>query len=849
MIGRWSQSGARVAFAVVILLGVAWVQPPHALAQTDSTLGENPLLIADASSPRATLRSFLDLSAEAIDIWRREGATDRVYVMLTGIREVLDFAATESGVEPVEQVRRILLLREVLDRIELPPWSEIPGRAEAEAGLEVWTIPGTRLRIGRVAEGPQTGEYIFTAGSVAELPQTYRRVRQLPYRPGARPILEDWESGSQGIFARAQSQLEDRLSRLDTSSPRSTFTGFLRHANIAYRIATEAEAALTATPPTISLEEARTAEVAATAHLLRAASAFDMSRVPASERRDLRIEAALMLKEVLDRVALPLVTEIPNEPAVRRAVDASAPFVWRFPGLPIKIFRVLEGDRAGAFVFDPRTVETLPGTFDRLGDLPYNTERSVLRSDWEYGGDDAISPGFYDFYISTPGSLVPSASVIGPLVLQLPDWTKQLRGGQTIWQWIGLGLAIVVGVAAALALNGAITRIARGRAEVLRAGLLILIPLLAIGIFVAIEVFVDQTLNITRGPRSWFVAGNRVVVLALTAWLIWQLFMAVAALITNLRRRPGSGPGTGPGTGIDASLTQILCGFTAVVVAMVVVVAGLRDIGVDAVPLIAGLGVGGLAVALAIRPTLENLIGGLILHTDRPLQIGDFCTIGDMRGTIESIGVRSTRIRALDRTLISLPNSRLADMDIVNWAHCDRMLITATLGLRYETTPDQLRHLLANIRRMLHAHPKIDRETVRVRYAGPGASSRDVNLRIYALTRDWNEFHALREDVFLRIDDLVEASGVGYAFPSQTLYLTRDPAPDAERTAAAEAEVAAWREANQMPFPRLAERTMDDLEGTLDYPPRGSTAWSTDDGTVEPAPERLSADAEARKPE
>ena len=144
------------------------------------------------------------------------------------------------------------------------------------------------------------------------------------------------------------------------------------------------------------------------------------------------------------------------------------------------------------------------------------------------------------------------------------------------------------------------------------------------------------------------------------------------------------------------------------------------------------------------------------------------------------------------------------------------MLVTAVLGLRYETTPDQIRHLLANIRRMLHAHPKIDRNTVRVRYAGPGSSSRDVNIRIYVLTHDWNEFHAVREDVFLRIDDLVQESGVGYAFPSQTLYLTRDQMPDAERGAAAEAEVAAWRAANEMPYPRLSEKIMDELEGTLD---------------------------------
>ena len=175
------------------------------------------------------------------------------------------------------------------------------------------------------------------------------------------------------------------------------------------------------------------------------------------------------------------------------------------------------------------------------------------------------------------------------------------------------------------------------------------------------------------------------------------------------------------------------------------------------------------------------------------------------------------------------------------------MLIKVTLGLRFETTPDQLRHLLANIRQMLHSHPKIDRNTIRVRYAGPGASSRDVNVRIYVLTRDWNEFHAVREDVFLRIDDLVEESGVGYAFPSQTLYMAKDQLPDEERTIAAEAEVAAWREKEDMPFPRLDTRTMDELEGTLDYPPLGSNKSVHGEGLITPTPEPLSAETDEPK--
>jgi MscS family membrane protein len=326
-----------------------------------------------------------------------------------------------------------------------------------------------------------------------------------------------------------------------------------------------------------------------------------------------------------------------------------------------------------------------------------------------------------------------------------------------------------------------------------------------------------------------FISGA--IVLFLVAWAIWRGFLAIADSVTASSRISDRG--------LDASLVRITSGLVAIFVGLAVVFTGLRDLGVDAVPLIAGLGVGGLAVALAIRPTLENLIGGIILFTDKPIRVGDFCSFGSMTGTVEKIGVRSTQIRGLDRTLISIPNAKFADMELINWAQCDRMLISATIGLRYETEDDQLRHVLVKIREMLHAHPKIDRETVRVRFSGYGASSLDIGVRIYALTRDWNDFHAIREDVFFRIKAIVSASGTGFAFPSQTLYLGRDDGLDEDRAQHAVAEVARWRDTGELPFPRLRGRRMDELEGTLDYPPRGSVEIKEQKAQ---AAERLSAD-------
>lgn len=123
------------------------------------------------------------------------------------------------------------------------------------------------------------------------------------------------------------------------------------------------------------------------------------------------------------------------------------------------------------------------------------------------------------------------------------------------------------------------------------------------------------------------------------------------------------------------------------------------------------------------------------------------------------------------------------------------MLVKTTIGLRHETSPDQLRYLLAEIRRMLHAHPRINPKTVRVRFAGIGTCDLQVDIRFYVMTREWNDFFAIREDIYFRLLELVENSGSGFAYPSQTLYLGRDGGLDATKGAAAEAGSATPRAA------------------------------------------------------
>ena len=207
---------------------------------------------------------------------------------------------------------------------------------------------------------------------------------------------------------------------------------------------------------------------------------------------------------------------------------------------------------------------------------------------------------------------------------------------------------------------------------------------------------------------------------------------------------------------------------------------------------------------------------------DRPIQVGQFCRYGDKIGTIESIGLRSTRVRSLDRTVVTIPNSEFSSLQLENFAARDRIRFHTVLGLRYETTSDQLRFALVELRRFLLSHPRVNPDPARVRFVGFGAYSLDLEIFAYVDTSDWAEFLAIREDLLLQIMDIVEKSGSGFAFPSQTLYVGKDDGLHAERTRGAISSVEEWRNRGELFLPDFPADAARQAARTLDYPPEGS---------------------------
>jgi MscS family membrane protein len=201
---------------------------------------------------------------------------------------------------------------------------------------------------------------------------------------------------------------------------------------------------------------------------------------------------------------------------------------------------------------------------------------------------------------------------------------------------------------------------------------------------------------------------------------------------------------------------------------------------------LAGLGIGGLAIGLGAQKTLENMMGGISILVDRAVLVGDACRIGDQRGIVEDIGLRSTKLRTEERTLVSIPNGTVATTILENFRLRDKILFRQTLRLRYDLAPDHVRYVLEQLRQVLLRHAKVEEVSARVRLLKLGEYAIEVEIYAYILVREYREFLAVQEELILQAMDVLESSGAAVALPTQTTMVTRDAWIDPQKAAAAQ---------------------------------------------------------------
>ncbi len=432
-------------------------------------------------------------------------------------------------------------------------------------------------------------------------------------------------------------------------------------------------------------------------------------------------------------------------------------------GLPAKLEQI--SDKPEGSVPDPlKPDEDLIGKIETAhGDLDIRVERvdrGKAGKVWLFSRQtlDSIPSAFQELNTNAPEKILPNF-MVATRVADIPlfQWLAVFVGMPFLYLLTGL-LNRIIGLAA-----GALWRRLSGNAE--RQNPEVLSPPIRLVLLALVIRWLVSEIPLPLLARQfWSTAALLIIVVACT-WLLmilngWGEYLMVR------RRRGVSG---------SASALRLFRRVIDGLILFAGLLFTLSHFGVDLTAALAGLGVGGIAVALAAQKTLENIIAGVSLIADQAVRVGDIINLGDVQGTVEEVGLRSTRIRTADRTVVSLPNGQIANMKLETLSARDRILFHPVIGLRYETAPHQLRSAMDGISDLLSEHASVDSATVRVRFVRFGASSLDVDIFAYVFGHDWNNYLKIQEELLLGIMNIVQKAGTDIAFPSQTLYLVTDP--------------------------------------------------------------------------
>lgn len=306
--------------------------------------------------------------------------------------------------------------------------------------------------------------------------------------------------------------------------------------------------------------------------------------------------------------------------------------------------------------------------------------------------------------------------------------------------------------------------------------------------------FDDKVIAAAKGPLTllWGVAASRVLLqwIALVApvqAVIVELQKAIATvavfwiILRTIAVLQETVPISAWGARHPAlrSLVPLGARIARMLVFVIAVLTVIAQFGYPVATILAGLGIGGIAVALGAQKSLEHFFGSVSIGVDQPFRVGDWVNVGGAEGEIEAIGLRSTRIRTMDRTVISIPNGQLAESRTENFATRERIRLRAIIGVEYGTSAAKMRLLRDEIEKCLRAHPLTWPDRVQVRFSEFGASSLNIELFCWLQTTKIDEFREARERIFLQIMEIVEGNGAAFAFPTQTIHLVGGGEPKA----------------------------------------------------------------------
>lgn len=379
-------------------------------------------------------------------------------------------------------------------------------------------------------------------------------------------------------------------------------------------------------------------------------------------------------------------------------------------------------------------------------------------------------------------------------ILPLAFFTWVLWGLQ-LWQWVGVALILASGWAVAWAVahvaHRALLRLAlrtktewdERLVEVSDAPLVLLFW----GLTAALS---TPLLDLSHNPAEVMRVACKLFVLAGFGLL---LFRAADAVF--------SPPGASDRNPLASGFYPIIRRFTKILVAVFILLGAMDVVGIQVMGLLAGLGLGGLALAFAAQKTLENLFGAVSIAADKPFKVGDSITIDDVTGTVEDVGLRSTRVRTLQRTVAIIPNGMVMATKVINFSQRDRILYNPTIAVSYGATSEQLVFAVDEIKKALVGDPRVYHDPFRVRFTGFGASGLTIEVMALVNTTDWQSFTGVSEDLNFKIWKILESAGLQLSLPSQAVYLSRVRQPDRAKLDEIASELDRRRRGSELTLP------------------------------------------------
>jgi MscS family membrane protein len=511
------------------------------------------------------------------------------------------------------------------------------------------------------------------------------------------------------------------LEPLDTSSPRATMESFLRYS----------------TGYGTALLSPHEVSFTAKAAMARAIRCFDLSEVAPVIAENVGRESVLLLHEILNRIPVPTLKDIPGRDEVRRDEVEQ----WYIPLTGITIGRISEGDRKNAFLFSPDTIRRLSNYYDEVRHLPNR---------------EGVLENIYEASIYTSGWMIPQN-----LIDSLPPLIRRGFFGQALWQWIGLAATVVFGGLLLFLLCLKYRRLRGSRAKNQWPLKLLSYPLLAIGVLFAVRNITQIQLNITGTVNNYTMILMRGVCLTLLSWTVFVgCNIVMHAIISTSRAKDNS---------LNIDFIHLLFRVVSTILIFVIWYLGGIDFGIPVNAVFASAGIAGVALALAARESLANFFGGISILFDGPFKTGDFIILDSgERGEVRSIGMRSTRLLTLDDILITIPNSVITSAKIVNEsAPYPHFRVRVAVGVAYGSDLDLVETVLTDIAKCCKMVRTDPQPLARIRNFGD--SSIEFELLAWAIQP--HDRGMVIHDLSKAIDKRFAEEGITIPFPQRDVHL------------------------------------------------------------------------------